>query len=87
VRELAAHLRKAEAAAMEWRRRNPEPQTHAPPKCGTRARASRGRPVRRRGSRRTAAPARAGPDDGSGDPEPGPSSGRLDRYALAWGRA
>jgi hypothetical protein len=42
---------------------------------GPRARASRGRPVRRRGSRRTTAATRAGPDDGSGDPEPGPSSG------------
>jgi hypothetical protein len=54
---------------------------------GPRARASRGRPVRRRGSRRTAAATRAGPDDGSGDPEPGSSSGRLDRRALAGRRA
>jgi hypothetical protein len=52
-----------------------------------RARASRGGPVRRRGSRRTAAATRAGPDDSSGDPEPGPSSGHLDRYALAGGPA
>jgi hypothetical protein len=45
---------------------------HAP-----RARASRGRPVRRRGSRRGTTATRAGPDDGSGDPEPGPSFGHL----------
>jgi hypothetical protein len=36
--------------------------------CGPRARASRGRPVRRRGSRRGAAVTRAGPE--AGDPEP-----------------
>lgn len=63
------------------------PPTTAPApvrrKCGTRARASRGRPVRRRGSRRGPAATRAGPDDGSGDPEPGSSSGHLDRYAPA----
>ena len=37
---------------------------------GTRARAPRGRAVRRRGSRRGAVATRAGPDDSSGDPEP-----------------
>jgi hypothetical protein len=79
--QMAAQLR---LYAVVTEARNAEPQTHAPPKCGTaRARASRGRPVRRRGSRRGAAATRAGPDDGSGDPEPGPSSGHLDRYALA----
>jgi hypothetical protein len=36
---------------------------------GARPRASRGRPVKRRGSRRTSAPTRAGPDE-SGDPDP-----------------
>jgi hypothetical protein len=81
VRRLTEQMRRAEAAA---RARNVEPRRHAPPKCGTRARASRGRTVRRRGSRRTTAPTRAGPDDGAGDPEPGPrGSGHLDRYALA----
>jgi hypothetical protein len=54
---------------------------------GARTRASRGRPVRLRGSRRGATATRAGPDDGSGDPEPGPSSGHLDRHALAGGPA
>jgi hypothetical protein len=59
--------------ALAWRRRS---------KCpGARSRASRGRPVRRRGSRRATA-TRAGPDDSSGDPEPGPSSGHVD-HALA----
>jgi hypothetical protein len=52
---------------------------------GPRARASRGRPVRRRGSRRTTA-TRAGPGDSSGDPEPGSSSGHVDA-ALAGGPA
>jgi hypothetical protein len=57
----------------------PPPTAPAPVrrKCGTRARAPRGRAFRRHGSRRGAAATRAGPDDGSGDPEPGPSSGRL----------
>ena len=47
-------------------------------RCGTRARASRGRPVRRRGSRRGTASTRAGPDSDAGDAEPGPrGSGHL----------
>ena len=74
VTQMAQQLRMY-AAVTEAR--NAAPQTHASPKCGTRARAPRGRAVRRRGSRRGAAATRAGPDDGSGDPEPGPSSGHL----------
>ena len=54
---------------------------------GGRSRPPRGKPVRRRGSKRTTAATRAGPDDGSGDPEPGSSSGRLDRRALTGRRA
>jgi hypothetical protein len=50
-------------------------------KCGTRARAPRGRTFRRRGSRRGAVATRAGPDDSSGDPEHGPSSGHVGRDA------
>jgi hypothetical protein len=52
-----------------------------------RARASRGKSPRRRGSRRGAVATRAGPDSDSGDPEPGSSSGHLDRFALAGGPA
>ena len=47
--QMAAQLRLYAALTGA---RNAEPHTHAPPKCGTRARASRGRAVRRRGSRR-----------------------------------
>jgi hypothetical protein len=71
ARQMAAQLR-LYAAVTEAR--NAEPQTHAPPKCGTRARASRGRPVRRRGSRRGAVATPAGPrsdDPHQGDEPPG----------------
>ena len=81
VRRLTEQMRRAAAAARAAQ--NVGPLRHGPPKCGTRARAPRGRAVRRHGSRRGAAATRAGPDDGSGDPEPGSSSVHLDRYALA----
>lgn len=51
---------------------------------GARPRASRGRSVKRRGSRRTPTQSRAGPSDESGDPEPvGPRSRTCWRTAGA----
>jgi len=42
-----------------------------------RARSSRGKTTRTRGSRRSTASSRAGPSDDPGEPEPGPESGQL----------
>jgi hypothetical protein len=58
-------------AELETAQKRPEPRPPTRKKVcrGARPRASRGRPIRRRGSRRTSAPVRAGPSD---DPDPEP---------------